>query len=186
MCEKFPYILDEKFSTDYVFENLIVLESNVKKLREVVTSVGAFLVKANSDRYILFKEKGLKCAHCNFVATYAKLMIVNETRAHFNFYGLDDDGQEVMLTKDHIIPKSFSNSNNSLSSFIDTQSNYQPMCKKCNQKKKDELDFDLCSDPNGVIPDRFKCNEYEVVSYTIPRKQSSLKFPLNRMSVKVL
>jgi hypothetical protein len=186
MCMNFPYIIDEKFSTDYVFENLIILDPNAKKLREVRTTVGTFLVRANSDRYVLFKEKGLKCVRCSFVATYAKLTVVNETKAHFNFYGIDDDGQEIMLTKDHIIPKSFSNANNNLSVFIDTQSNYQPMCKKCNTKKKDDLDFDLCSDPNGVIPDGFKSDEYVVVSYRIPHKQSSLKFPLNRMSVKVL
>jgi 5-methylcytosine-specific restriction endonuclease McrA len=49
---------------------------------------------------------------------------------HLNLYGIDSNGREVMLTKDHIIPRSKGGKNK--------LSNYQPMCIHCNKKKADK------------------------------------------------
>lgn len=49
---------------------------------------------------------------------------------HFNLYGIKD-GKEVMLTKDHIVPKSKGGAN--------TQENYQCMCRNCNGNKADTV-----------------------------------------------
>lgn len=51
---------------------------------------------------------------------------------HWNLYALKE-GEEVLMTKDHIIPKSKGGRNH--------LSNYQPMCQKCNQEKDDKLDL---------------------------------------------
>ena len=50
---------------------------------------------------------------------------------HFNLYAINDSGDEVLMTKDHIIPKSKGGKNH--------LSNYQPMCCYCNCKKDNSL-----------------------------------------------
>lgn len=46
-------------------------------------------------------------------------------------YAVDQDGEEVMMTKDHIIPVSKGGKN--------TLENYQTMCRKCNVQKGNKL-----------------------------------------------
>jgi len=88
------------------------------------------LVKMNSQRYHLFKHKGCKCK-CGVEGTFfAKERHFNSDRWHFNLYGFRD-GTEVMLTKDHIVPKSKGGPNHF--------DNYEPMCLDCNSDKADEL-----------------------------------------------
>lgn len=41
---------------------------------------------------------------------------------------IDENGKEVLMTKDHIIPKSKGGANDI--------SNYQTMCKRCNEAKR--------------------------------------------------
>lgn len=50
-------------------------------------------------------------------------------------YGIDEQGQEVMLTKDHIYPKSKGGLNNI--------KNYQVLCSRCNSKKSDNSPITL-------------------------------------------
>lgn len=82
-----------------------------------------------SDRYTMFKRQGLTCVICGVTGSFfAKEK--NEEKAnryHFNLYAVREDGTEVLMTKDHIIPKCLGGR--------DIQSNYQPMCAPCNQKK---------------------------------------------------
>ena len=46
---------------------------------------------------------------------------------HFNLYGINKNYEEILFTKDHIIPKSKGGDNKI--------SNYQTMCYNCNYKK---------------------------------------------------
>lgn len=97
-----------------------------------------FMVKMNSDRYRMFKAKGMTCVSCGLKGVFFALERTkhstakgcNPTRFHFNLYGYDQDGNEVMLTKDHIVPKSKGGNNH-----ID---NYQTMCVVCNEEKADQ------------------------------------------------
>lgn len=92
------------------------------------------LIHMNSDRYHTFAEKGLKCVECGIEGIYfAKERDRHgSSRWHFNLYAVDNvTGEEVLMTKDHIIPKSKGGENN--------LSNYQTMCCKCNVKKGDTL-----------------------------------------------
>lgn len=41
---------------------------------------------------------------------------------------IDENGKEVLMTKDHVIPKSKGGANDI--------SNYQTMCKRCNEAKR--------------------------------------------------
>jgi hypothetical protein len=94
----------------------------------------AFTVPMGSHRYELFATKGIRCADCDIEGTYFALeKDINDStsRFHLNLYGKDEYGNEVMITKDHILPKSKGGENR--------LSNYQTMCYKCNQKKADKV-----------------------------------------------
>lgn len=53
------------------------------------------------------------------------------THFHFNLYGHGKHGNEVMLTKDHILPRSRGG--------LDELHNLQTMCAPCNSRKKDRM-----------------------------------------------
>lgn len=91
-------------------------------------------IKMISARYRLFKYTGCKCVNCSTVGTFfaKERPEGSNERYHLNLYGYDKDGNEVMLTKDHIRPKA--------KGGRDTLMNYQTMCIPCNQLKKDEWD----------------------------------------------
>ena len=86
------------------------------------------LVKMNSQRYELFKHKGVKCVDCGIEGKYfAKEKHQASKSYHFNLYAINKRGKEVLMTKDHIIRKR--------DGGADSLENYQTMCTKCNQKK---------------------------------------------------
>lgn len=96
-------------------------------LRHVTVSMG-------SHRYQTFALKGTDCLKCGVKGKFFALecnMDGNNEKFHFNLYGIDKHGNEVMITKDHIIPRSKGGKN--------VLSNYQPLCIKCNQQKADHV-----------------------------------------------
>lgn len=91
-------------------------------------------VKMDSQRYQVFFKCGTECVSCGLKGRYFWLeqdKSQTGTAYHFNLYGIDADGNEVMLTKDHIIPKSKGGT-----SSIE---NYQTMCDRCNEKKSNKI-----------------------------------------------
>lgn len=100
------------------------------KLKRVFLGVS---VKVSSDRLILFKNKGVTCATCGLEGKYFALERAASDRSyHFNLYSIDKEGDEVLFTKDHIIPKSLGGEN--------AQDNYRTMCLPCNQKKANKIE----------------------------------------------
>jgi len=101
---------------------------NYKILQHVTVTMG-------THRYQLFATKGTSCVKCGLKGKFFALER-NEhgdpTKFHFNLYGIDTYGNEIMITKDHIIPRSKGGKN--------TLSNYQPLCIKCNQQKADNVE----------------------------------------------
>jgi 5-methylcytosine-specific restriction endonuclease McrA len=95
---------------------------------------GEFKVSMTSDRYRLFKERGIKCVKCGIKGRYFALekQLPKSELYHFNLYAIDIDNKEVLMTKDHIIPKSKGGR-----SFID---NYQTLCTRCNMSKRDKVE----------------------------------------------
>lgn len=91
-------------------------------------------IPTGSHRYQLFVTKGTKCVNCGIEGKYFAIERGkgdNPNKFHLNLYGINKHGREVMITKDHIIPRSKGGKN--------ILSNYQPMCIHCNQKKADKL-----------------------------------------------
>jgi len=91
-------------------------------------------IPIGSHRYQMFVTKGIKCVNCGIEGKYFAIergKCDNPNKFHLNLYGINKHGKEVMITKDHIIPRSKGGKN--------ILSNYQPMCIHCNQKKADKL-----------------------------------------------
>lgn len=88
-------------------------------------------VKMRSGRYACFKFRGIKCVACGIEGKYFWLERDRSVdRFHFNLYAVDENGVEVLMTKDHIVPKS--------KGGRDCAANYQTMCIRCNEKKGDK------------------------------------------------
>ena len=92
------------------------------------------LVKVYSLRLRTFKHKGLACVTCGIVGSFFVKERNHKGKScngsfHLNLYALTNDNEEVLMTKDHIIPKS--------KGGRDTLSNLQTMCYDCNQEKAD-------------------------------------------------
>ena len=90
-------------------------------------------IKSNSQRYQTFFTKGMRCAKCGIEGKYfAKEKRAADTRYHLNLYAVREDGQEVLMTKDHIYPRSKGGRSH--------LTNYQPMCEMCNSLKGDNVE----------------------------------------------
>lgn len=98
------------------------------KFKPIKVNFDGDMIKANSHRYQTFFYKGCTCISCGLKASYfEKNKMSNEGSYHLNLYGVDENGKEILFTKDHIQPKSKGGEN-----YI---TNYQPMCERCNVKK---------------------------------------------------
>lgn len=90
------------------------------------------LVKVVSDRLNTFC-RNMKCVKCGIEGKFFAVERHRNTKSfHLNLYALDDDGDEVLMTKDHIIPVAKNGKNEHL--------NYQTMCCICNEEKADKLE----------------------------------------------
>lgn len=88
-------------------------------------------VGLNSLRIVLFK-KHKTCVICGIVGSFLALECNNDETAHLNMYGLDLNGREILMTKDHILPKSKGGK--------DILENMQVMCVDCNVAKGGAVD----------------------------------------------
>lgn len=108
-----------------------VLFEKDKKLAKV--DFDGDLINGNSQRYQTFFTKGCKCVVCGIEGKYfAKERHLQDKSYHLNLYAVDDNGNEILMTKDHIMPRS--------KGGIDDISNYQTMCKLCNEAKGNKLE----------------------------------------------
>lgn len=119
-------------------------------LDEVNPHVGQFeaadfdgdLIDMGSARYRLFKVDP-RCAYCGIKGSlYAKERAARFSKAtetyypttnkwHFNLYALDRQNRLVLMTKDHVIPKSRGGA--------DADENYVPACQPCNMRKSNRM-----------------------------------------------
>lgn len=93
-----------------------------------------YTIKMRSMRYKVFKIKGVCCTKCGIVGTHFAIERSNGQTGgfHLNLYATKPDGTEVLMTRDHTIPRSKGGPNN--------LANQEPMCTYCNGKKGDNYE----------------------------------------------
>jgi 5-methylcytosine-specific restriction endonuclease McrA len=160
------YGFNKKYERHSIFnlEEILPLIGKSKSFREnIITVPGVGRLTLKSDRYLLFKreERNLVCVSCGLSGLYFALerhirsVAQNQRRGeqfirhriehiknaswHFNLYGLLETGEERMLTKDHIMPKSKGGANEMW--------NYQLMCDWCNVQKSNKIPSGLGLEP---------------------------------------
>lgn len=136
MIRKGTYSIDyiESAMKDLVMANLSRPKyvRGAKREKDVKVEIDGEMIKALSDRYKLFLSKGYVCVSCGIVGKiFALEKQLNEKSYHLNLYAIDEYGKEILMTKDHIVPRSKGGKDN-----LD---NYQTMCTTCNFEKGDIL-----------------------------------------------
>lgn len=126
-------ILDELIGAnqreEYVDAKGVTRRRDKKKYKEI----NGVNVKLSSERYPVF-QSSVVCVHCGLVGSFFGIERTDKSHTdnyHLNLYGINADGEEVLFTKDHIIPRSKGGKN--------AQYNYQTMCVECNGKKGSEI-----------------------------------------------
>jgi hypothetical protein len=121
------YIRKDLYSLDEVLSKVVVSKEKVRE------NFDGDMIKVSSLRLLVFKEKGCRCVRCGLKGLYfAKEKRKKDVSFHFNLYGIDENGKEVLMTKDHTIPKS--------EGGTDDLDNLEPMCVDCNCIIKNQED----------------------------------------------
>lgn len=92
--------------------------------------LAGYRIKVDTVRLNLFIQSDRKCVVCGKTAdkfVLEHLDRTNPSRVDLNLYGKRDDGSDLLFTKDHILPKSLSGSEDLY--------NMQVMCTDCNGGK---------------------------------------------------
>lgn len=111
--------LDEEF-----FD--LLKKSEQQSFTDLSVENQVYRVRIDSDRYRLF-QKNKNCVACGLIGNRFFLDInPGDFTPHFNLYG-EENGRLVLMTKDHILPKSKGGEN--------VLHNYQTMCSICNNLK---------------------------------------------------
>jgi len=126
MARKTQYIRKETYSIEDVLSKV-----ELDQTKEDIAIFDEDPIKMGSDRYKTFKYKGTSCVSCGLVGKFfAKERFRKNSNIisyHMNLYAIDNNGKEVLMTKDHIHPKVKGGKNHI--------SNYQTMCTVCNEEK---------------------------------------------------
>lgn len=120
----------EKFKKLSISEVLPAIGSGRKLFVGLIDGVEIY-VNTSSVRLRTFKEN-LTCVACGITGLHFWAECNPGCfNYHLNLYGINEAGDEVLMTKDHIIPKSKNGK--------DTIDNMQTMCTKCNGKKGNKI-----------------------------------------------
>ena len=125
-------MMDRKMA--YAVEDVLPFIAEDKRSEDAKRFFHGDQVKMFSDRYKVFAKSTI-CSCCDLEGTFFVKerdlgLLKSGGPFHFNLYG-HIDGQAVLMTKDHTIPKAKGGKN--------TLSNYETMCYPCNKLKGDTL-----------------------------------------------
>ncbi len=100
-------------------------------------------VKVMSLRLRTFKNS-LVCVRCGLVGSHFWAERNGSEKYHINLYSINKDGEDVLMTKDHILPRSRGGA--------DIIENMQTMCENCNRKKGSDLEEGLSEKDFPLLP----------------------------------
>jgi hypothetical protein len=109
--------------------NLDILpELKNKERKNVYVDMFGVKVKITSQRYAVF-QKSITCCDCGLTGQYFAVENTEKSSPnyHLNLYTVNEAGEEVLMTKDHIL--AIANGGK------DIMSNYRTMCQPCNHTK---------------------------------------------------
>ena len=136
--ESFGWKLSYEFKKTSKDNHIVVLkkftaEEILTLIRAEVQTLGInhmgsnYTVKLNKQRYVVF-AKSPKCCVCQLEGTEVRIEKQSSDKTpHLNLYGFDNQKNPVLMTQDHILPKSQGGS--------DSYENLQTMCVVCNNLK---------------------------------------------------
>jgi 5-methylcytosine-specific restriction endonuclease McrA len=131
----------QRYIRKEIYDLYFVLGRMLRALRGKKNTIlfGEDRIKVQSHRYRCFVYNGVTCTWCGLVGKFfakethhaiPKNQNGTINKYHLNLYALDGNGNEVLMTKDHIIPRSKGGSNH--------HENLQTMCSRCNGLKDDK------------------------------------------------
>ncbi len=125
----------KRYSPENIFSHLddfrmeerkAIAQGDVDNLPTHFQLDGDFIKGNNKNRYKTF-QNNLTCVGCGLAGEYFfKERYKDSNTWHLNLYGVKN-GEEILFTKDHIIPKS--------KGGLNTMGNLQTMCYDCNHEK---------------------------------------------------
>ena len=118
--EIFTFLRNNPFKTDYSLPKW-----RTPKKQYYTDSCGN---RMSVRRARVFLEKGVNCK-CGLQGSFFALEKWGDGGLHLDLYAKDEVGDDVLMTIDHINPKS--------NGGPDTIENYETMCKACNEDKAD-------------------------------------------------
>jgi len=111
-----------------VFE---AMDNAKRRLRGAEALFYGHRIDLRSQRLRNFRENGVHCVSCGIKGSLFRLERHTKQETdkdwHLNLYAFDDSGKMILMTRDHIIPRSKKGPNKLY--------NLQPMCEKCNRRK---------------------------------------------------
>lgn len=111
-------------------------------------------INLRSIRLQCFKEKGLKCARCGIEGCmFAVERFFATAHPHVNLYAMKN-GEEVLMTHDHIRPRALGGPN--------TLDNAQTLCQPCNTSKGANYPLELSSKSGASLKSVTPCCRLEI------------------------
>lgn len=117
-----------------VKQNKFFLASQYSIPLEVFLKDSQYKQYRNRERWLIFAEHNFQCVYCKMVGQFVVFWKDdNQIRwdSHVDLAAIYSDGRRVMMTIDHVIPKSKGGSNQ--------RDNKVCACSPCNHKKEDKL-----------------------------------------------
>lgn len=113
---------DEKYLVKVPVQDVLAVIGNGRH-----AEFSGAVVHVDTDTLKCFKKNGTRCAICGIEGRYFWVERGDpKGTIRLVLYAVRGKGQEIMLTKDHIVPKAWGGK--------DVMSNYRTLCETCNQQ----------------------------------------------------
>ena len=130
----------------YIRCKTLTLEEAFKYIgRRKKHTFGEKRVGTKSNRLKCFKFHGVVCKHCGAVGVFFAIEKARDASDcwHLNLYAYNANNEEVLMTADHVIPRSRGGCNE--------LENLQTLCTDCNFKKDNKLEEECCGPNLNII-----------------------------------